>query len=1086
MASIIRIKRSGSSGSPTALAQAELAYSYLTGTQSNGGDRLYIGTGTETNGEAANIEVIGGKYFTDMLDHAKGTVTADAALIVDSNKKLNELFVDDIGIDGSTISTTTSNTDLTLSPDGTGVVVVSTGLEVADLTSGRLTYAGADGRLVDSANLTFNGTTLTTTDLVVDNVNVDGNTISTTDTDGDLVLAPNGAGAIDVSAANVTNLAAPTVDSDAATKKYVDDEIADAVDQVEASADLSIAGDTGTDDVSLADDTLRYLSGTNAGISVDVTRDVNDVDVTVSLDQDLSTSGTPTFASVAVDNLTIDSDAITSSQDNDLALAVSGTGLVTTTNLTVEDLSANSIVIAGTNGRLIENSGFTFTPSTSSDGALSVTGSAAVDNISIDGNTISSTNTDGNIVLSPNGTGAVSVGGSQIKNLAVPTAGSDAATKTYVDEVAQGLQALPSARAATTTELTATYSVANDTLTADSNVVLPAIDGVTLEVGDNVLVKDQSDAIENGSYVVTDLGEDGVSPWVLERCSFCNEESEIAGGFEFVTEGDTLANTGWVITVPSDFSFESSTASTDNGFTSQGDIVWVQFSGAGTYIGGDGIDLTGTTFSVNVDDSSIEIVTDTLQVKEGGITNAMLANDSVTIAADSGTSDLVFLGNTVTFSGGTGVATTVTDNEITIDGVDATTSSKGVAQFEAGDFDVSSGNVALEDTVVKTVVSDSGSATPSTHSFSILGGTGISTTGAGGTITVTGDDATTSTKGVASFDGTNFTVSSGAVSSNAFTIGSTSLNLGGTTTTLAGLTQLDVDNVRADGNTISTTNLNGSLVLDPNGTGSVDVSTSKIVNVVDPTDAQDAATKAYVDSQVSASDLSINADSGTEQDVSLDTGNVTFIGGEGIDTTVAKVGDTVNVTFDIGQAVGTGDSVNFNDGTYDGDVAVNGGDLTTTATTFNLVNANATTVNFAGDAGTVNIGASTSTVAVTDDLTVGGNATISGDLTVNGTMTTVDTVNLQVTDSLIKLADGNSANSLSIGFYGSYSTDGGSTESKTGLFRNHVDGEFYLFEGLTGDIQDNTIETAGLDLASMNADVVTANEFVGAIDGGTY
>ena len=53
--SIIKIRRSGSSGSPQELAQGELAYSYLGGTQSNGGDRLYIGTGTETNGVAANI-----------------------------------------------------------------------------------------------------------------------------------------------------------------------------------------------------------------------------------------------------------------------------------------------------------------------------------------------------------------------------------------------------------------------------------------------------------------------------------------------------------------------------------------------------------------------------------------------------------------------------------------------------------------------------------------------------------------------------------------------------------------------------------------------------------------------------------------------------------------------------------------------------------------------------------------------------------------------------------------------------------------------------------------------------------------------
>ena len=82
MASIIRLKRSATSGNPATLAAGELAYSSLAGTISNGGDRLYIGTGTETNGDAANHEVVGGKYFTTKLDHALGTLTANSALLV--------------------------------------------------------------------------------------------------------------------------------------------------------------------------------------------------------------------------------------------------------------------------------------------------------------------------------------------------------------------------------------------------------------------------------------------------------------------------------------------------------------------------------------------------------------------------------------------------------------------------------------------------------------------------------------------------------------------------------------------------------------------------------------------------------------------------------------------------------------------------------------------------------------------------------------------------------------------------------------------------------------------------------------------
>ena len=93
MATVIKIKRSSGTTAPSALAQGELALTYGTGTQANNGDRLFIGTGTETNGEAANIEVIGGKYFAQLNDHAHGTLTASSTIIVDSNKAIDELLI---------------------------------------------------------------------------------------------------------------------------------------------------------------------------------------------------------------------------------------------------------------------------------------------------------------------------------------------------------------------------------------------------------------------------------------------------------------------------------------------------------------------------------------------------------------------------------------------------------------------------------------------------------------------------------------------------------------------------------------------------------------------------------------------------------------------------------------------------------------------------------------------------------------------------------------------------------------------------------------------------------------------------------
>jgi len=193
--SILKIKRSGTTGAPPALAQAELAYSYLAGTLSNGGDRLYIGTGTETNGEAANIEVIGGKYFTEKLDHTPGILTANSAIITDADNKINQLLVDNLSLDGNSITSTNLNGNIVLDPNGSGVIQLNgpvefsetvtfaanasfetldantlsadTGtigsLAVSDLTNSRVVFAGASGELQDSANLAFNGSVLTVT-----------------------------------------------------------------------------------------------------------------------------------------------------------------------------------------------------------------------------------------------------------------------------------------------------------------------------------------------------------------------------------------------------------------------------------------------------------------------------------------------------------------------------------------------------------------------------------------------------------------------------------------------------------------------------------------------------------------------------------------------------------------------------------------------------------------------------------------------------------------------------------------------------------------------------------------------------------
>ena len=86
MSVTLQIKRSTGTSAPGSLADGELAYTHGTGTQGNLGDRLFIGDGSSVN-------VIGGQYFGDMLDHVAGTLTASGAIVVDSNKAIDELFI---------------------------------------------------------------------------------------------------------------------------------------------------------------------------------------------------------------------------------------------------------------------------------------------------------------------------------------------------------------------------------------------------------------------------------------------------------------------------------------------------------------------------------------------------------------------------------------------------------------------------------------------------------------------------------------------------------------------------------------------------------------------------------------------------------------------------------------------------------------------------------------------------------------------------------------------------------------------------------------------------------------------------------
>ena len=114
---VIRIKRGTGTTAPSSLKTAELGYAMGTGTQANGGDRLYFGKGDDGSGNATSIVVIGGEYFTGVLAHAAGTLTASAAIITDASNKIDNLKVDNLDLNGNTISSTDTNGNVTLDPN---------------------------------------------------------------------------------------------------------------------------------------------------------------------------------------------------------------------------------------------------------------------------------------------------------------------------------------------------------------------------------------------------------------------------------------------------------------------------------------------------------------------------------------------------------------------------------------------------------------------------------------------------------------------------------------------------------------------------------------------------------------------------------------------------------------------------------------------------------------------------------------------------------------------------------------------------------------------------------------------------------
>jgi hypothetical protein len=774
MASIIRIKRSGSTSAPSQLSSGELAYSTLS-------DKLFYGYGDNGSGVATTVVTIGGQLYTDLIDPtAAGTLetAAESIPVLNSSGEIDNwnvtttLSAGNLELNGNTLSSTNTNGNILLTPNGSGAVQL-TNVEVwqtsqyVSLTEYIQDVAG--GGLVDSAEIdaTYDDTEGTTSLALIagsvansklanstitlagdsgsnavdlgDTLTVAGDTGITTSVSGDTVTIDLDDTAVTSGSYGSTNkIPRFTVDPQGRLTFAT---------EVDVATTLTVAADTGTGNgVDLLTDTLTIQGGegidttisgdtltvsaelatsTNPGVATFNSTDFTVVggDVTVnaitlgssSLNPGETTTDIAGLTSVTVDNINVNGNTVSTSTGN---LTLNPTGDLQVTHA---DFVANRIIYSSdASGTLASSSNFTYDGTNLTvTGGIDVTGDVDVDNINIDTNTISTTDTNGNLILAPDGTGTVTVPSGYEGRAGFGA--SSLVNKTYVDSVANGLDVKKSVRVATTANLSATYNNSNGTLTATANGAI-AVDGVTLSTTDRVLVKDQTDPVENGFYLVTNTGGASAA-FVLTRTPDANDADELTGGaFTFVEEGTNNADNGYV--------------AVHNGTPTIGtdDIEFEQFSGAGQIDAGNGLTKSGNTIDAVGTADRITINPDNIDIASTYV----------------GQTSITTLGTIATGTWeGNSIANAYIDEDLTINGGTIDATPIGSTTTSSGAF------TTLTASGLTTLTNTTQSTTTGTGALVVSGGVGVAKNiSVGGNLT--GAGASTSTLSGFDIDGGSF------------------------------------------------------------------------------------------------------------------------------------------------------------------------------------------------------------------------------------------------------------------------------------------------------------------------------------------